>query len=49
MALCPYCKGELTLDNIKLETKGMGFLKQEVMYVCPHCDCVVGIGRGKYT
>jgi len=49
MPVCPFCKGELDLKNIRIETKGAGFLKQEIMYYCPHCDSVLGFGRGKYT
>jgi len=48
MAKCPHCKVEVTFDNLKQEKKGMGFLKQEVMYICPHCDCILGVSRGKY-
>jgi len=34
MAKCPYCKGEVTFANVKMEQKGHGFLRQESMYIC---------------
>lgn len=49
MALCPHCKNNITLDNIKTETKGLGILKQEILYSCPHCKVALGISRGKWT
>lgn len=49
MAKCPYCKGEVTLNNVESEKKGMGFLKQEIMYIYPHCKSILGVSRGKWT
>jgi len=49
MAKCPYCKLEVSFDNIKTAKKGLGFLKQEIMYSCPHCESILGISRGKWT
>ena len=49
MAKCPYCKGEVTLKDIIQEKKGIGFVKQEIMYSCPHCHSILGISRGKWT
>ena len=49
MAKCPHCKQEISLKDVNRETIGAGFLKQEVMYSCPHCDTVVGFSRGKYA
>jgi hypothetical protein len=49
MAKCPYCKGDVTFGNIEKEKKGIGFLKQEIMYVCPHCKSILGLSRGKWT
>jgi len=49
MAKCPFCKLEITLETVKKEKKGFGFLKQEILYSCPHCQCVLGISRGKWT
>jgi len=46
---CPLCKGEVSLDTIKKETKGIGLLKQEIMYMCPHCQAILGFSRGKFT
>ena len=50
MAKCPYCE-----KSVLLEAKGSereneivreveGTIKKEVMYCCPHCDCVLGFG-----
>ncbi|MBW2989843.1 hypothetical protein KY358_06010 [Candidatus Woesearchaeota archaeon] len=47
MARCPYCKGEVTLKNIKIEKRGMGFIAQERLYSCPSCKSVLGVSRGK--
>ncbi len=49
MAKCPSCKGEVTLKTVETETKGAGFLKQEIMYACPHCKSILGFSRGKWT
>jgi hypothetical protein len=49
MAKCPYCKGDVTLDNVQKDTKGLGFFKQEIMYSCPHCKAVLGVSRGKWS
>ena len=48
MAKCPHCEKEVTLraarkeesHEVQRETEGM--IKKEVMYSCPHCDCVLG-------
>lgn len=48
MGNCPYCKQKVSLNDLKTEIKGKGFLKQEIMYVCPHCENILGISRGKY-
>jgi uncharacterized Zn finger protein len=48
MSKCPHCKGEVKLETIKKQTKGFGFLKQEIMYSCPHCGCILGFSRGKF-
>lgn len=49
MALCPHCKGKVSFNNIEKETKGIGFLRQETMYICPHCKSILGMSRGKWT
>lgn len=49
MAKCPYCKIEINFKNIEIEKKGMGLLKQEIMYICPGCKSILGISRGKWT
>lgn len=45
---CPHCKGEITLETVNKETKGIGFIKQEIMYSCPNCHSVLGFSRGKF-
>jgi hypothetical protein len=48
MAICPHCRSEVTLGDTKQETAHEvqkdveGLVKKEVMYSCPHCDCVLG-------
>lgn len=49
MAKCPHCKTDVTFDNIVQEKKGLGFIKQEIMYSCPGCKSILGISRGKWT
>jgi len=33
MAKCPFCKNQVSFENIKKETKGVGFLKQESLTI----------------
>jgi len=49
MTKCPHCKGDVTLENIHKEKQGIGFIKQEIMYSCPHCKSILGVSRGKWT
>ena len=49
MSKCPSCKMEVTLESVNKETKGLGFLKQEIMYSCPHCKSILGLSRGKWS
>lgn len=52
MAKCPYCRKPVTLGEVSRESSEVrairkeiaGAIKKEVMYVCPHCDCVLGFG-----
>jgi hypothetical protein len=55
MAKCPYCQQAVTLEKTKRETQDtrephevhkevQGVVKKEIMYSCPHCDCVLGFG-----
>jgi hypothetical protein len=48
MSKCPYCKQEIKIKDVKRETLGAGFLKQEIMYSCPVCDTIIGFSRGNY-
>ncbi len=49
MAKCPYCEKPVSLTDDKsreqhsLRKEVKGFLKKEVMYICPHCERVLGI------
>ncbi len=48
MAKCPHCEKEVTLgasrkeENNEVQRETEGMIKKEVMYSCPHCDCVLG-------
>jgi hypothetical protein len=49
MAKCPYCNKPITLnqkpassDSRPVLKEVVGKVKKEVMYSCPHCDCVLG-------
>ena len=50
MAKCPHCKKPVTLnekaaaspDSRPVRKEVVGTVKKEVMYSCPHCDCVLG-------
>jgi phage terminase large subunit GpA-like protein len=49
MAKCPHCNKEVTLNSTKkdespeeLHKEVEGMIKKEVMYSCPHCECVLG-------
>jgi len=55
MAKCPYCKQVVTLEKTNRESAHItapeeihkevaGIIKKEIMYSCPHCDCVLGFG-----
>ncbi len=39
---CPYCKAELT--KVWLKTKGTGFIGQNQIMMCPHCETFLGYG-----
>jgi hypothetical protein len=50
MTKCPYCKKPVTLsekaasspDSLPVRKEVLGAVKKEIMYSCPHCDCVLG-------
>jgi len=51
MAKCPYCKEPVILDpkagsdrKNEVFKEVEGTLKKEIMYSCPHCNCVLGFG-----
>jgi uncharacterized protein with PIN domain len=45
---CPHCNGTVDFGNVRREVKGKGFLKEEILYYCPHCGAILGFSRGKY-
>lgn len=45
MAICPYCKQNISLNDVKKENKGTGFIGQETMYYCPHCNYILGFSN----
>jgi phage terminase large subunit GpA-like protein len=50
MPKCPHCKKYVALsektasspDDRPVRKEVVGKVKKEVMYSCPHCDCVLG-------
>jgi len=50
MAKCPHCKQPVTLEKANREVADLvhkdvvGAVKKEIMYSCPHCDCILGFG-----
>jgi hypothetical protein len=53
MAKCPHCEKAVTLDKTTREVAPaseevhkdvIGIVKKEIMYSCPHCDCILGFG-----
>jgi len=52
MAKCPHCGKPVAMGKASRSSSGVreirkevaGTIKKEVMYICPHCDCVLGFG-----
>jgi len=50
MAKCPYCDKPVSLKASGSEKKNevckeiKGTVKKEIMYLCPHCEKVLGFG-----
>lgn len=56
MAQCPHCKKTVSLSQTHRESADadanadaihkdvVGLVKKEIMYSCPHCNCVLGFG-----
>ncbi|HAL44556.1 MAG: hypothetical protein A2Y12_02695 [Planctomycetes bacterium GWF2_42_9] len=47
MGKCPYCRKDVALESKERENHQViryikGFIKKEVMYVCPHCESILG-------
>jgi len=47
MGNCPYCKQKVSINDVKTETRGVGS-KREIMYMCPHCESILGFSRSRY-
>jgi uncharacterized protein YbaR (Trm112 family) len=45
MGICPYCKQNINLKDIKVEKKGRGIVEQEKMYMCPFCNYILGFSN----
>lgn len=41
MAICPHCKGVISLGSV-LREKDVKDSNIETMYYCPHCKAVLG-------
>jgi len=44
---CPHCKTELR--KIWVKKKGLGFIQQRQVLLCPHCQSFLGYGVVKFT
>ncbi len=50
MAKCPHCDKPVTLSKdeygpaAEIRRESCGTVKKEIMYVCPHCERVLGFG-----
>ena len=42
MGNCPYCKQQVKINDVKIEEKGKGFIEKEKMYICSHCNMILG-------
>jgi hypothetical protein len=44
---CPKCGARLSLETVRAECSGVGFVGQEKMLYCPHCMAVLGFTAWK--
>lgn len=44
---CPHCENDL--DTIWVKRKGLGFIQQQQVMICPHCRSFLGYGSVKFT
>ncbi len=42
MGNCPFCKQRVDIKEVKTEERGKGFIEKEKMYICPHCEAILG-------
>ncbi len=45
MGICPFYKQNISINDVKKENKGTGFIGQETMYCCPYCDYIIGFSN----
>ncbi len=44
--ICPHCKNQINVMYYR--SKGLGILVgRNVMYFCPHCHMILGIGQSR--
>ncbi len=44
--ICPFCNAQLS--EVYVKTKGLGlFTGRNVLYFCPHCHKVLGLGQSR--
>jgi len=44
--ICPFCEKEL--EEVYIKTKGLGLLTgKNIVYFCPHCSKVLGVGQSR--
>lgn len=48
MPKCPYCQGIFGGSVFIGETVHIGFKNYAKMYVCPHCDTILGFSEYKW-
>ncbi|HNU50215.1 MAG TPA: hypothetical protein PKJ98_04770 [Verrucomicrobiota bacterium] len=44
---CPKC--EKRLDTVWIKTKGLGFVEQKQILMCPYCESLLGYGTYAIT
>ena len=41
MGISPYCKQQLSINDVISEEKGKGLIEKEKMYTCPQCNMIL--------
>jgi hypothetical protein len=47
MGKCPYCKTELSLEELKFEKLHGGYRQYSRMWMCPSCESILGFSEYK--